>query len=107
MTKEQYLMMCEQTNQEIDWEKCPPEWEDFPNIVIESMNLYNSLGNKVYPDVGFTGKDYTNFEFLYNFQGFHEHQKEFVFELLFELESRDIERSQRRLKAEYDRIKKK
>ena len=100
-------MMCEQTNQEIDWDKCPPEWSDFPNIVIDTVNLYNSLGNKVYPDVGFTGKDYTNFEFLYKHQNFFEHQKEFVLELLSELESRDIEASQRRLKAEYDRIKKK
>ena len=107
MTKEQYLMMCEQTNQEIDWEKCPPEWEDFPNVVIDTMNLYNSLGNKVYPDIGFTGKDYTNFNFLYNHFNFYSHHKEFVLELLFELESRDIEKSQRRLKAEYDRIKKK
>ena len=37
----------------------------------------------------------------------HVSKKEFVLELLFELESRDIEASQRRLKAEYDRIKKK
>ena len=42
MSKEQYLMMCEQTGQEIDWEKCPPEMEDFPNIVIDAINVYNS-----------------------------------------------------------------
>ena len=30
-------MMCEQTGQEIDWEKCPPELQDFPNIVIEAI----------------------------------------------------------------------
>ena len=100
-------MMCEQTGQEIDWEKCPPDWEDFPNIVVTSMNLYNSLGNKVYPDIGFVGKDYTNFEFLLNHYNISEHEKEFVLDLLFELESRDIENSQRKLKAEYERIKRK
>ena len=31
MSKEQYLMMCEQTGEEIDWDKCPPEIEDFMN----------------------------------------------------------------------------
>ena len=107
MTKEQYLLMCEHTGQEIDWEKCPPDCEDFPNIVVTSMNLYNSLGNKVYPDIGFVGKDYTNFEFLLNHYNISEHEKEFVLDLLFELESRDIENSQRKLKAEYERIKRK
>ena len=71
------------------------------------MNLYNSLGNKVYPDIGFVGKDYTNFEFLLNHYNISEHEKEFVLDLLFELESRDIENSQRKLKAEYERIKRK
>ena len=100
-------MMCEQTGQEIDWEKCPPDWSDFPNIVLETMNLYHSLGNKVYPEIGFTGKDYTNFEFLYNYYDVPKHQKDFVLELLLELEGRDVSNSQQKLKAEYDRIKKK
>ncbi len=105
MSKDQYLMMCEQTGQEIDWEKCPPELQDFPNLVIESMNIYNSLGNKVYPDVGFTGKDYTNFNFLLKYYNIQAHEKDFLLDILFELESRDIEASQKRIKAEYDKIK--
>ena len=51
MTKEQYLMMCEQTGEEIDWDRCPPEPEDFPSSVITALNIFNSLGNKVYGDV--------------------------------------------------------
>ena len=33
MTKDQYLEMMEQMGEEPDWEKCPPDWEDFPDIV--------------------------------------------------------------------------
>ena len=65
MTKDQYLRMVEQTGEEIDWEKCPPEIEDFPDSVHTAMNIYNSLGDRIYPDIGYIGKDFTNLSFLY------------------------------------------
>ena len=43
MTKDQYLRMVEQTGEEIDWEKCPPDLEDFPNSVIDALNILASL----------------------------------------------------------------
>ena len=64
MTKDQYLMMCEQTGQEIDWERCPPEPEDFPESVITALNIFHSLGNRVFGDVGYTGKDFTNINLI-------------------------------------------
>ena len=39
--------------------------------------------------------------------GVEEHQKEYVFETLLFLDSRAIEASQKKLKAEYDRMKRK
>ena len=39
MTKDQYLRMCEQTGEEIDWEKCPPEIEDFPDSILTALNI--------------------------------------------------------------------
>mgnify|MGYP003314198113 FL=1 len=107
MTKDQYLEMMEQMGEEPDWEKCPPDWEDFPDIVVITMNIFNSMGDRVYPDIGYIGKDYTNFEFLLKHYGIEEHNKEFVFELLLWLDSRAIEESQKKLKAEYDRMKRK
>ena len=107
MSKDQYLEMCEQTNQEVDWDKCPPAWEDFPEIVLISLNVYNNLGSKVYPDLGFVGKDFTNFEFILNKHGVEKHNEDYVFELITEFESRDIEISQKKLKAEYEKIKRK
>ena len=59
----------------------------------------------MYPDIGFVGKDFTNLELLYKLYHIEELDKEFTFEILLYLESVDIEKSQRRLKAEYDKIK--
>lgn len=107
MTKDQYLEMMEQMGEEPDWEKCPPDWEDFPDIVVITMNIFNSMGDRVYPEIGYIGKDYTNFDFLLKHYGIEEHNKEFVFELLLWLDSRAIDASQKKIKAEYDRMKRK
>lgn len=107
MSKDQYLEMMEQMGEEPDWEKCPPDWEDFPEIITTSVNIYHSLGDRIFPDVGYVGKDFTNFNFLLENYGIEEHQKEFVFEIILWLDSRAIEISQKKLKAEYDKIKRK
>jgi hypothetical protein len=97
--------MVEQTGEEIDWDRIPPDVEDFPDAVITALNIYNSLGNRVYPDIGYVGKDYTNLELLYKLYYIEKKDKDFIFEILLYLESIEIDKSQRRLKAEYDKIK--
>ena len=104
MTKNQYLDMCEQLGEEPDWEKCPIEWHDLPDVVISAVNIYHLLGDRVYPDIGFVGKDYTNFKFLLEQQKIDE---EFAFEVCTFMERRAIEASQKKLKAEYDKLKRK
>lgn len=99
--------MMEQMGEEPDWEKCPNDWEDFPKIVIDTMNIHYSLGDRIYPEIGYIGKDYTNFKFLLEQYGIEEHQKDYVFDLLLWLDSRKIEASQKKLREEYDRIKRK
>ena len=99
--------MIEQTGEEIDWDRIPPDAEDFPDAVITALSIYNSLGNRVYPDIGYVGKDYTNLELLYKFFYIEEKDKDFIFEIILYLEGVEIEKSQRRLKAEYDKIKRK
>ena len=107
MSKDQYLEMCEQMGEDPDWEKCPPDWEDFPLIVIDIMNIFHSMGDRIYPDIGYVGKDFTNYEYLLEQNNIEEHQKAYVFETILWLDSRKIEASQKRLKAEYDKIKRK
>ena len=99
--------MCEQTGQEIDWEKCPPDIEDFPDPIITALNIFNSLGNRVYPDIGFVGKDYTNLSLLYSFYGVKKHEKEYIFELLLFIDNQTQEESRKRIKSEYDKLKRK
>lgn len=100
-------MMCEQTGQEIDWEKCPPDWEDFPQVVITTFNIFNSLGDRVYPDVGYIGKDFTNFNFLLKYYQVETYQIEFIFNTILWLDSRAIQNSQKKIKSEMDRMKNK
>jgi len=107
MTKDQYIMMCEQTGEEIDWDKCPPDWGDFPDIVSIIMSIFNSLGDRIYPEIGYTGKDFTNLEFLLKHYKVAEHEVDFVYNIILWLDSRTIERSQKKLKAEYDRVRNK
>ena len=107
MTKDQYLRMVEQTGEEIDWEKCPPEIEDFPDSVHTAMNIYNSLGDRIYPDIGYIGKDFTNLSFLYKNYYVEEHEEDWIFELLLFLDGNNIKDSQKRIRSEIDRIKRK
>tara|TARA_R100000656_G_scaffold108024_1_gene80148 strand:- start:139 stop:462 length:324 start_codon:yes stop_codon:yes gene_type:complete len=107
MTKDQYLRMVEQTGEEIDWERCPPDIEDFPESVLTAISIYNSLGDRIYPDVGYTGKDFTNLPLLYDSYFVEEHEKDWIFELLLFLDSYNIKESHKRLKSEMDRIKRK
>mgnify|MGYP003673370478 CR=1 FL=1 len=108
MTKDQYLRMVEQTGEEIDWDRCPPDEEDFPESVVTALNIYHSLGNKIYGEVGYTGKDFTNMDLVFYIYKVTDYiQKAWIFDLLLFIDSISIEENQKRLKAEYDRIKKK
>ena len=107
MTKDQYLRMVEQTGEEIDWERCPPEWDDFPTSVETAMGIFNSLGDKVYPEIGYIGKDFTNLPLLMSIYHIYDYEKEYVTELLLWLDGRQIDKSQKQLKAHMDKAKRK
>ena len=100
-------MMCEQTGQEIDWERCPPEIEDFPETILTSLNIFNTLGDRIYGDVGYIGKDFTNLPFIFDLYYVKEQtQKDWIFEVLLFLDNRTIEESRKQIKASYDKMKK-
>jgi len=105
MTQERYLAMCEQLGKEPDPDEIPPDWHDFPDIVQLAINTFNILGDRVYPEIGYIGKDYTNLPHLlevYNIE-----DKEYFLELLQWLDSRAIKQSSDQLKREYDKLKRK
>ena len=63
MTKDRYLEMMDQLGKDPVPEEIPPGWDDFPEIVNDAINTFNALGDRVYPDIGYVGKDYTNLSY--------------------------------------------
>lgn len=105
MTKERYLEMQVQLKREIDPEQCPPGIEDFPEIVVDAIEIFNSLGDRIYPDIGYIGKDYTNLDLLLKLYKIE--NKELLYSILIRLDSHAIKKSQEALKREHDKLKRK
>tara|TARA_B110000238_G_C16093604_1_gene425000 strand:+ start:702 stop:1043 length:342 start_codon:yes stop_codon:yes gene_type:complete len=105
MTRNKYLDMCEQLEQEPIEKEIPPAWEDFPELVQNAINTFNQLGDRVYPEIGYIGKDYANVKLymeIYNIEDI-----EFFLEILTWLDSRAIKKSSEDLKRQYDKLKRK
>lgn len=105
MTQERYLKMCEQMGKEPDLEEMPPDINDLPEIAILAFNTFSSLGDRVYPDIGYMGKDFTNLPLYIEMYGIE--NTELFLEILTYLESRAIKHSQEQLKRERDKLKRK
>jgi len=95
--------MKEQLEEEPSDKEMPPDTEDLPELVQEAMNTFNMLGDRVYPDIGYVGKDYTNLSYylkLYKIE-----DKAFFLEILAWLDGRAIKKSSEALKREHDKLK--
>lgn len=103
MTAEKYFSMMEQLEKEPKPEEIPPELSDFPDIVGFAVNTWNHLGDRVYPEIGYVGKDYTNLKYWTDLYGIED--IEFFLVLLHWLDDRAIKKSSEQLKREYDKIK--
>lgn len=105
MTKSRYLEMCDQLGKEPIDEEIPPDYEDFPEIVQKAMNIFNMLGDRIYPEIGYMGKDYTNLPIF--IETYEITDKEFLLDILHILDSRAIKKSSEQMKKEYDKLKRK
>jgi len=105
MTRDRYLTMCEQMGQEPKEEEIPPDSEDFPDLVAYALNTFHSLGDRVYPDIGYMGKDFTNLPLYIEMYSIEDN--ELFLEILTYLESRAIKQSQEALKREREKQKRK
>jgi len=99
--------MMEQLEQEPKVEEMPPDYEDFPDIVIDAIETFNSLGDRIFADVGYTGKDYTNLPYYIKINHVEEDQEEIFLDILLRLDAQAIQTSQKRIKAEVDKMKRK
>lgn len=105
MTQEKYLNICEQLGQEPNPDKMPPSWEDLPEVAQIAINTFNALGDRVYPEIGYVGKDYTNLPILLDIYGIED--TDYFIEILNWLDARAIKKSSDNLKKEYDKLKRK
>lgn len=105
MTKDRYLDMMEQLGKEPVQEEVPPGIEDLPEIVINAVSTFNCLGDRVYPEIGYTGKDYTNLNYFV--KTYKIEDIEYFLEILSWLDSRAIKKSSEQMKKEYDKLKRK
>ena len=105
MTRDRYLDMMEQLGREPHPDEIPPGWEDFPDVVTDAVQTFNLLGDRIYPEIGYVGKDYTNLNHFIEVYGIDD--KEFFLEVLSWLDSRAIKKSSEQLKKEYDKLKRK
>ena len=103
MTRDRYLTMCEQLGKEPDPDEIPPAWEDFPEIVQLAVYTFNTLGDRVYPEIGYVGKDYTNLSHLLEIHDIED--KEYFLDILHWLDSRAIQQSAEQMKRQYEKLK--
>ena len=103
MTRDKYLEMMEQLNQEVIDEEIPPDFQDLPEIIVLAVNTFNSLGDRIYPEIGYVGKDFTNLPFFINIHGIDD--TEFFLEILSWLDSRAIKKSSETMKKENEKLK--
>tara|TARA_B100000073_G_C23668037_1_gene547410 strand:+ start:634 stop:936 length:303 start_codon:yes stop_codon:yes gene_type:complete len=99
--------MQEQMGQPIEEDRIPPTIDDFPEIVTDGLDIFNRLGDRVYPDIGYIGKDFTNLNLYMEVYGVNEKDRDFLLEIIEWLDARAIKKAAEQLKREYDKMKRK
>ena len=105
MTRDKYLEMMEQLGKEPIEEEIPPDFEDLPDIVNQAVSTFNNLGDRVYPEIGYIGKDYINLPFFLDMYDIDD--TEFFLEILSWLDSRAVKQSSEQLKRQNEQLKRK
>lgn len=68
MTKAKYYTMCEMMGDEIDPERTPPDFEDFPLYVYHAFNIFNALPDTYTGGMEsiYSGKNYSSLKTMYD-----------------------------------------
>lgn len=105
MTKEKYLAVCEQLGQEPSEDRCPPDYEDFPLPLQQAIEVFNRLGDRVFPDIGYMGKDYTSLPL--HMKVVRVRDEDIFLEALARLDASLIKKSAEQMKKARDSVMKK
>lgn len=90
---------------EPDPSRMPLGYEDLCLDNQLAFNIYNRLGNRVYGDVGFTGKDYTNLPIL--IEVYDVVDKALLLDKLSIMDQFFVDKVQKQIKKMHDDMKKK
>ncbi len=107
MTQDRYFEMQEQMGIEPDWETVPVDFSEFPPLVPYALEIFGRMGDRVYPEIGYIGKDYTKLNLYMEVYEIDKKDKDLLLEILEHLDARAIKKSSEELKREYDKIKRK
>jgi hypothetical protein len=108
MTKDKYLEVCKQLGTEPKAKNCPPGLEDFPDLMRDAIDTFNRLGDRVYPEIGYVGKDYSLLDYYIDICGVNNsYDLEFFLDVLSWLDSRAIQKNAETVKREMDKLKRK
>tara|TARA_B110000444_G_scaffold136505_1_gene128137 strand:+ start:5708 stop:6091 length:384 start_codon:yes stop_codon:yes gene_type:complete len=105
MTKDRYFDMMDQLGREPVEKDIPPDFEDLPQIAIDALEVYGRLGDRLVPDIGYLGKDFTllqQYMELYLVDN-----KELFIEILLWLDQRSITKSAEKMQKEREKLKRK
>jgi len=105
ITADKYFEICEQLGQEPDPERIPVEWADLPELTRDSINIFNTLGDRIVADIGYLGKDYSNLGNLLD--AYKIEDVALALDIIFWLDSRAIKQSQDHMKREREKLKRK
>lgn len=77
----------------INWDKIPPDLDDFPIEVQKAIIAFGKFPDRVDADLGYIGKDYTLFEAIKRIEFIHD--ESLFLETLFQLDSFHITKSRK------------
>lgn len=96
-------MMMQQRGKEPNPDEIPMDFEDLHEDGQLAIYIYGKLGNRIYGDVGFVGKDFTLLPMLV------QHLEIIDLDLLIDylniIDEFNVDKSQKAIKAEYDKMK--
>ena len=105
INKEKYLAVQRELGKEPDPNVMPLGFEDLPEDAQVAVSIHSKLGNRVYGDVGYTGKDYTALPILIDIYSIK--NRLLLLDLLNMIDTFYINKSQKQIKKMYDDMKKK
>ena len=109
ITKSKYLEICTQLNEEVDFEKMPPEFEDFPYGVQVAFDLYGKLSDRYLSGMSamYIGKDLSTLPVLFEIYEVAKPDHKLVTDTILYIDNRARLKAQRRAEKEAKKAAKK